>query len=244
MLSEGLYQTKLAGDPTEYLNQSFLDAYRTATNRDALRFRDLMADMERRRTSPNGVFGMNVKYDQMAAAFRELPNAVTDYLRTCDLVIWLQRRDRVQQAVSAAKSRQRRVFNIYRDQAYDPRALATRADAHPADVATMLDRITEIDRNWAQTFEKIGVRPVRIFYEDVSAHYHAVLRRVLAALGVEAEAADLPEPPTVKLRTEEDARLRRAFFAHLGVSAFTGDIPGVNETITVSPAARGDRSSR
>jgi len=222
LLSEALYRTGLAGDPMEYLNRGFLQEYARDAGTWNFTFADLMADMQARRTSPNGVFGLNVKFDQMQIMFRRVPNPLVRMLQRADHVLFLYREDRVQQAVSTWKGQKRDTFNVYaeeQDETNDEEMAATSGNEVPSDGLAIAQRLTNVlrmERQWQQLFQNQGIRAEHLTYEELVADYRGSVRHILTQLGVDASEDDIPDPPTVKMRDETDARLRHDFLAHIG----------------------------
>ncbi|SDF92909.1 LPS sulfotransferase NodH [Limimonas halophila] len=216
LLSEALYRTSVAGDPMEYLNRGFLQEYAKDRGSWNFTFADLMSDMQARRTSPNGVFGLNVKYDQMQTMFRRVPNPFTQFLKQADHVVFLYRQDRLQQAISTWKGQQRDTFNVYADEAETaPTADDDLTFDGPA-IAQRLHRVLAMEQQWRALFDSLGIAVQPLTYETLTADYDATVRHMLSQLGVDAGAAAVPDPPTVKMRSETDARLREQFLAHIG----------------------------
>ena len=224
LLSEALYRTGLAGDPMEYLNRGFLQEYAKDRGSWNFTFADLMSDMQGRRTSPNGVFGLNVKFDQMQIMFRRVPNPLVQMLKRADYVLFLYREDRVQQAISAWKGQMRDTFNVYAEEQSDQDAeemQPTQTDEVPFDPLAISQRLTNtlrMERQWQQLFRNQAIPVEHLTYEQLTADYRGSVRHILDQLGVEADEGDIPDQPTIKMRDETDARLRQQFLEHLGAA--------------------------
>src|SRR6266702_8748733 len=70
LLTRMLFKTQQAGDPLEYFNLRLLQLGRTQSGNQLLTPFEFMRLMESRRTSPNGIFGMKLHYEQMLRAFQ------------------------------------------------------------------------------------------------------------------------------------------------------------------------------
>lgn len=85
MIGLGLAETGVAGDPLEYLNLFYVQAYAKRSgisdpeefSRSLCRSPDTLfkylAFVEARRTSPNGVFGLKLHHSQFASIFNDKP---------------------------------------------------------------------------------------------------------------------------------------------------------------------------
>jgi len=104
LLGRMLYETGQAGDPLEYFNLQLLQLARKQSGNPSLSIFDFLRSMETRRTSPNGVFGIKVQFEQMLRAFdSEIPNeTMIEFLRTHQCLFWIRRRNRLRQAISHA----------------------------------------------------------------------------------------------------------------------------------------------
>mgnify|MGYP000019879433 CR=1 FL=1 len=218
LLSEALYHTGAAGDPMEFLNIGFVQKYRERAGTQNINFYDLMNDMETRRTSPNGVFGLNVKYDQMQAFFRRIPNPLVERLRSADRVFFLHRQDRLQQAISTVKGQMRGTFNVYAEDADEVEQTHGDLPFRPGLIAQRLFQIMRMERQWEALFERFDIVPEILTYEDLNTDYAGTIARVLRNVGVDPAEVTIPDPPTVKVRDSEDDRLRQRFLAHIGAA--------------------------
>src|SRR5437762_273022 len=108
-LSHLLWQTGCLGAPLEYLNYEPAGPYGFA-NRSASQQQWLWRSALRRRTSPNGVFGLKcfpVQLQQLQETNPELLNEVLASVLSVQhppCVVWLSRRDRVGHAISLARA--------------------------------------------------------------------------------------------------------------------------------------------
>src|SRR5689334_14677865 len=106
LLARMLFETQRAGDPLEYFNLRLLALARSQTGNQSLTPLEFMRMMTLRRTSPNGIFGMKIHYEQMLRAFQSnTPNEkMTEFLRDHQHLFWIRRRDRLRQAISLARA--------------------------------------------------------------------------------------------------------------------------------------------
>jgi LPS sulfotransferase NodH len=194
LLCEGLCLTGLAGAPTEFFDRntllSFWERWRVKT------FDDYLGALLKKKTGPNGVFGCKVHYPQYEDFLEDRDfSALFPNLK----YIYVRRRDRVAQAVSY--SRAIRSGQWSSDQApINPRP---RFDFDH--VNSMLEAIRSDERRWEALFEKKGIEPYRIDYENLAAAYAGTVREVLDFLGIEASREIRVPQPTLRRQADRQS---------------------------------------
>lgn len=149
----------------------------------------------RRRTTPNGVFGLKIHWET--------------YRRCCELdgfdvgmlpqpISWVHvtRDDLVAQAVSFVKASQSGVFAV---SGRGPRFSAPVRYDDDALVAAF-HRFRNGAAQWSNFFEQQGVDPIRITYEELDTAYDSAVARVLTGLGFTGTAV----PPLLHRRQADD----------------------------------------
>ncbi|WGM38992.1 Stf0 family sulfotransferase [Caulobacter sp. NIBR1757] len=181
LLALALWRTGALGAPLEYLNLPRLEALRTRLGGGDLEA--YLAALARRRSSPNGVFGIKVFLTQLLEARR----GDGDLLRRLAPGAWvrLRRRDRLAQAVSLARAEQTQGW------------VGTGAGAEPvysrALIGQKADFLEWQDEAWGDLLEDAGAPVVTLWYEDIASDPGAAASAVLAALGLSAaEPVALP----------------------------------------------------
>jgi len=108
--------------------------------------------------------------------------------------IWVSRRDRTRQAVSLWKAQQEGRSPLL----------------HPHYSFAAIDRlrreVTDADRAWMTFFDRHGLEPLALTYEQVAADLPGAVRSVLDHIGVDSAAADGVKPP---LERQADDRSER-----------------------------------
>lgn len=215
LLARALFETRNAGDPLEYFNLRLLALARKQTGNQSLTSIDFMRLMQLRRTSPNGVFGMKIHYEQMLRAFQaSVPNdQMVKFLRGHQHLFWIRRRDRLRQGIS--------------------HAIATHSDSWsseeppkaPAGSVSCLDCIHSIqvisfqDLGWEQLIKAAKLNVRIIWYEDLISDYEGTCRMVLQDLNLTSAAPNIPLPPIKRQATEVNNRLHRQLVEYLGLGA-------------------------
>lgn len=184
LLCELLGGTGLAGAPAEFFHPDKMAALEGRWGVTELD--DYVRELLARKTSPNGVFGLKAHWGQYRPVFGESdPRTVFPDPR----LVFITRRDRLRQAVSWVRALQTLKW-------------ATQDNPRPRPEVFDSDHITQqlvrIDREeevWESLFERWGIAPHRVVYEEFVAAQEQTVRDVLGLLEVDAPAdLHLPEP--------------------------------------------------
>ncbi len=187
LLCELLFETQLAGAPVEYFDAAQMARLcaRWGTHDLPSYVRALLE----KKTSPNGVFGFKAHYFQLVEAF---PNGRLEAAFPGLRYVYISRRDRLRQAISWARAEQtgrwastnqpiRRVEAVFdRDQ-----------------IERLYAGICKRERAWEALFDRAGVSPCRILYEDLVESPEVTVRGVLDHLGVAGAGDVTVGPPTL-----------------------------------------------
>jgi LPS sulfotransferase NodH len=217
LLGRFLHETGMAGDPQEYFNPPLIALERKRSGNDKLNMNQFLRVMEKRRTSPNGMFGMKMHYSQLLGVFRvNKPNAnVVNFLRKLDKLIWIRRRDRIGQAISQAVAIKTNVWSS-EDSRFQKNP---EVSVHPHECVETLRIVSRDDLGWEQLI-KVARLPVQeVWYEDFVADYEQQARGTLRYLGIDKDVPAIPHPPLERQAGELNERLRRELIAYLGLPA-------------------------
>lgn len=205
LLCQCLASTGLLGNPLEYFN---------GPGRRALGMPDYPDDPQQQAqlalqlgATANGVYGLKLfAYQHAAIAHSICWTEVFPNLR----FIYLERRDRLGQALSWARALQtdqyRSTQTVGREPAYAARDIQDRLRALAGERA-----------HWDAFFTRMGVDPLRVVYEDFAAQPAVDVMRIAALMDVDAPVAI--DPGKVDLNVQRD-RLseswRQRFLAEFG----------------------------
>ncbi len=217
LLGRMLYETGLAGDPQEFLNPPLIAIERERSGNDTLDWNGFLQLMEKRRTSPNGVFGIKLHFSQMLSAFRsrQVTPGMVKMLKGFNHLIWIRRRDRLRQGISQAVGMHTQVWSSEDSNSVDLSA----GDIHPFQVLRATVGVSHDDHAWEQLIPQAGLDVLVIWYEDLVDNYEAESRRVLTHLNLQEMVEDIPEPPLKRQATEVNEEIRQALLAYLGISS-------------------------
>ena len=204
-----------AGDPLEYFHENVLATYRrTAKGKQHATYRDLLQVMERRRTSPNGTFGMKVHFYQFNRVFGvDIHTVGRDWLRHQQALIRVYRRDRLAQAVSRTKAVATQQWSSIEVpvKAY---SFAGTAKNYSNLVGNLLWVVRD-ELQWMDFCAQHGFQTLDVAYEDLRDDLSSTLGRVLKYIGVPDTSADLKEPPLRALADNQSAEVRASLLAYL-----------------------------
>ena len=216
LLSRMLFKTGMAGDPLEYLNPYLLKLERTRTGMNNLTYADFVKDMERRRTSENGMFGMQIHYSHFISAFpgNKLTVPMANFIRGFDKLIWVRRRDRMRQAVSFAiaqktgawSSEERKVVNI-----------RNAAEVHPIDCLKALNIVCRNDYDWETLIDTLKLDVHVVWFEDLTQNYHEQSANVVRYLGLDSVVTSIPAPPIQRQSSDLNEQVLDQLYAYLGL---------------------------
>jgi trehalose 2-sulfotransferase len=193
-LCEVLRTTGVAGRPDEYFRDPPAGHARWALPE----FGAYVERIRRAGTTPNGVFGLKVMWSYFEEVVSRLATltgragARAPEVLACTLpslrYIWLTRRDKVRQGVSwerALKTRRWRSTDV-----------AVEGIPEPTFDVEAIDALVEVaaadDRAWRGFFDRHGIEPLVILYEELEQHPEQTCRRALDFLRV---AAPRQSPP-------------------------------------------------
>ena len=214
LLSRALSDTGLAGHPDEYFVTGPPEAFSPGSTfwEDGPLARHYGVDgreeflrlVYRVGSTPNGVFGAKLMWNYvpwMIEKFQELPRfkrsnmveiftAAFPGLRAVHLI----RRDRLRQAISWLRAAEEEVWVVSEDEPARP----VREPVFQYEVLVgMMDLLAKGERSWMGLYQGLGVRPLEVVYEDLTAAdgFEPTVRRVLRHLDLDDSIA-IPRPRT------------------------------------------------
>ena len=128
--------------------------------------------------------------------------------------IHLTRQDKLSQAISLVKATQTGLWHRAADGSELERLSPSRGPSYdPEAIAKSLAEVTALDAAWLDWFDGQDIHPLRVTYDELSAHPIATLATVLDLLSVDQKAARHIRPSVAKLAdatSEEWAKRFRA----------------------------------
>jgi LPS sulfotransferase NodH len=223
LLGQGLQASGVAGEPREFFGHKMAH---WMERWDTQALPNYVAQLQRKRSSSNGVFGAKLLYGQllhlegMARQEPELDGlSGGEMLRQLfpDLhILWATRDDKLRQAISWFKARQTGVWGQGRGAEEPKLGRAWRLGDEPlqpgelafdyAGIAALLQQAEAEDAAIGAWLAAAGFTPYRVIYEEFAPRYSAVTAEILDWMGIAHPPLNLPDPRTVRLaddRTDE-----------------------------------------
>jgi LPS sulfotransferase NodH len=209
LLSEALEFTTIAGRPREYFEPSYendwFDRLGISANTEYVE-KFLAAG-----TSPNGVFGAKLHWHQFVHLIARLRLIQGDGGSDLDLLrrtfpdltyIFLTRRDKVLQAVSYVKALQTDRWHSLKPALVETQATPVLSfDVEAID--RWVTRYMEDETRWRRHFERAGVEPFEVVYEEFVETYDSTVLAILRHLNIPVpEGVKFPPPRLQKLGDE------------------------------------------
>lgn len=196
-----LWQTGLLGAPMEYLNFHAIGhllqrlGYKTNVEGHVPieKMRGYWRDIQRLRSSPNGMFG----YKMFIANYVRIARRFPDFLRdiTPNYVVYLTRRDVLGQAMSYSRAQRSNVW-------FGGVANTPVVDYDYAHIKIFLHSIAHQKLVWERVFEVLNVNPIRIAYEDLMDPSSTVVSDVLNAMNIEPDESCAVSVPMIDRQTD------------------------------------------
>lgn len=216
LLGRMLFETRMAGDPIEYLNRHLLAIERERTGKENLTYGEFLKSMEPRRTSENGMFGMQIHYSQFLAAFasNQVNEAMKRFVFGFDKLIWVRRRDRLRQAVSFAIARR---TNAWSSEDSQVNSIHHPSQIHPFECVQALSVVCQNDFGWGRLIKTLNLDACTIWYEDLAENYDEQCANALRHLRLDASVTKIPEPPIRRQASGLNEQVLNQLLAYLGL---------------------------
>lgn len=216
MLCDLLRDTGVAGRPASYFRTQSIDDYaqklqvptRETWNSPSFDLAYLEAVKERARNG-TPVTGIRLMYENLANVLQRLRLFFPDVMSDVDalraafgrvLFISLTRDDRLHQAISRVKAIQTGLWHMGSDGSERERIGAPKDPWYDEEaIAYHLQELDAHYAGWANWFERQGLQPIAIGYEELTTNPQETVAMVLEALGQNPSIADTLAPRTARL---------------------------------------------
>jgi trehalose 2-sulfotransferase len=211
MLARALWRTGVAGFAEDYFADEYVLDYfeRWGFAADAAGDEESLLERYVRklmtiRTSPNGVFGVKVH----APSLRHLEIDLHDLLLS-PRYIWIQRRDRLGQAISYTMAEQTGAWIL--DGTYLPlREKVPEPWYSYADIRKHLLLLDRDAASWEEYFDRHNLNPHVVVYEDLLENYEQCVLGCLESLGVTVHG-QVPDPGIRRQASETNLAWARRY---------------------------------
>jgi len=192
LLGDALSVTGIAGRPLEYFNPDYRDFFLDRWQRPrTLSDSEFLNEACRAGTTPNGMFGVKMQWPhvrQLAGevqAHEDSENSTDKFLSHFPRAkcVFLTRADKLRQAISWYRAIHKNTWWCI-DGEHDPRT-RTYEDPpfHYASIKRYEGLLHEYEAAWQRLFIEIGIRPLRIEYDEISSDLQSTVKNVLQFLG-------------------------------------------------------------
>jgi len=176
MLCSALRATDMAGMPFEYFHPEGLRTWfkeRSETN-----IFEFVNNLERRRTTSNGYFGIKVHYNQWKKLCESHgTDQMVEYLGQQDRVILVTRRNKIRQAISCLVAQKTNIWQIEIDEKRDYKVPSWQ-DSYSFEITQLLFQLSAQEFAWKKTLRDNQIQFLELAYEDMSelnAYFPGVL---------------------------------------------------------------------
>jgi LPS sulfotransferase NodH len=191
-----LWKTGRLGAPFEYFNyeheMKFMYERLRASSPE-----DYLEKLLVNRISRNGVFGVKAHFPHFLEALRFIPTLL-ERLAPVQF-IYLRRRNQVAQAVSLAKAYQTRAWLSVRSSP-ERRVPLFYSGAF---IQACLQEVASQNDAWTQWFQRNGIAPYRVWYEDLIQREAEVTTAICALLGVQGDAPFAARVPRTEQQSDD-----------------------------------------
>jgi len=211
LLSDGLASTGVAGNPREWFNVMEEQNYRARwrmTHSTNLNYPGYLRLARAASTTPNGISSAKLHYYQLADFRRRLEAGGFRHPTDGRLMarvfpqaryLWLRRRDKARQAISlviAASTDE--WWSIEDVEPQNSNAAVAEPVFDPQVIARTEAALLRGEAKWLSHFQKNGITPFEIVYEDLVSDYAGTIRSVLRWIGVPDADTFTVQPPRLK----------------------------------------------
>lgn len=202
LLCTELWKTGVLGAPTEYVNMDKgFAAIPTPTEPGRLMIRlgaktpvEYFIKLLERRTGRNGIFGMKAHFHHFEAALAWCPSMLE--ILAPVTFIYINRRDKIAQAVSMAKAMQTNAW-----MSFDP--VTGKNVRYNADfIAECMNEVEQQRLGWWRWFETNRVTPFVVTYEDLVVDKDTTVRSIVELLEAQHDEPEQTTLPVVQKQSD------------------------------------------
>ena len=210
LLADLLDRTSLAGRPLEYLNMAYIECYCKATNTTEVSRDIYWNDLQRTRSTENGVFGVKAHLSQIKQWLDSGDNnVIKKFLADFEYLIFIKRSDKLDQAISFYRAIVTGHWS----------SLHAKLDPLPAKIppfnalaiSTALQHVIDSENNWKMLFDELKLTPIEIEYETLVSNVTSTIHGLLAKMGINNESVASLIPSIVSQHDNINVELRKKY---------------------------------
>jgi len=222
LLTDGLHATRRAGRPKQFFLRKSESDFAAAHNLDlSAGFAAYVQDIIAATATSNEVFGFKLMswylddfLDRLrgAGAFGHAGTTDLDLLRNAFpglKFVHVSRRHKLRQALSKARAHQTGLWKVQ-----EGKAVQREPQFDAELIEQCLQESEEQEKLWERFFQRIGIDPLRVEYENLCEDYAATIRRVLDFLQISlTRRAQIGPPATVRQADDISRAWEKRFLA-------------------------------
>lgn len=196
-----LWETGLLGAPMEYLNFRIMGDlfHRLGYQHDESghiptdRVHEYWHDVQRLRTSGNGIFG----YKMFTTNYVEISKRYPEFLEAIapNYIIYLERRDLLGQAMSYSRAIRSKIW-------FGGVKNAPVVEYDYAHIKHSIGLIEKQRNSWENMFIFRRLNPIRIYYEDLFGDQSIAVESVLRSMGIKPDPSVVLKVPMIQRQTD------------------------------------------
>ena len=215
LLCDILKSTGLAGAPDEYLNPLHIAAWmRQRVCNGSFVLENYLADIEHRRTTSNGFFGMKVHWRHPVKGLGTSLSdaALMPIMSRFGKLVLISRADKVAQAVSDLVARQTEAFKVQHEK-WLPANIQVAFDE--VQIARTLTELLSEERNWRCYLQRTFPDFMEVRYEDLLTDYDRTVGMILKYLGLDGQS--IPPMPSGRMSGTFNSVLKAEWLRKVGL---------------------------
>jgi len=206
-----LKSSGLAGHPLEYFNPQYIAANPSNAGKSAISINTYISELEKRRTSSNGTFGIKIQFWQLRNFFNKKPEPAINFLRQQNQLIYLYRENKLEQAISLYIARNTGAYT-----SADTRNLKP-ITFNGAALTECLNLVIQDDVGWKSFLDKNSFPYLSLSYEDLVENTKAEIEKIWGAFGITNAPQIIEKNLTQKLEHPQYQDLLNQFKNFLGL---------------------------
>jgi trehalose 2-sulfotransferase len=203
LLCGGLIKSQVAGNPEEYFEPGSEAKWRAAVGVSMDESYEHFVEAAKRYGARDDMYGMKIHWWHVAdlarnAGFRGRPEDVLEHYFPGALYVDIVRRDRLAQALSWFRAIETNEW--FRLAGSAPPVEPPRLN--PNAVRALMLNIERQQSEWMRYFQERGISALTVEYEELVSDRRGQIGRVLAFLGRDPAAAEIPDPQLIRQADE------------------------------------------
>lgn len=198
MVCSSLRASEMAGVPLEYFHPECLSDWFSKQSTNSLE--NYMAELEKRRTTTNGYFGIKIHYNQWVNVFgKNLPLSIAT-LKKQDRIILITRKNKTKQAISCLIAQKTNIWQIEEDEDIEYKKIDWQ-EKYTVEIALLIYQMIMQETSWKLLLVNNDISYLEIVYEDLIADQVNQYQKIYDYLSIPLSGKDIALPSTKRNNT-------------------------------------------